>query len=499
MFKISFSLTNTIATLLLHTPITKHNYPWFTQHNIYYLFVFIAFFWCTMKSFDVFYFVWYDFDPTTLKASFFYSFDKCVDFVETIDFSSQELTPITHIDSETIATLLFHLSLALGISYYKLFPTKSMIVEHGQLTEDQQQFWKTFYTQWLGEFFYTNTISPHWRINFVNGNIPTPQKQFSPTSETPMIALGWGKDSLVSVELIKQLSIPFYTSTFGKDYHLHKVVNAAIHTPRLVIQRTIDPKLFDMNAQWYYNGHVPISGIIAFVLITASYLYNYKYIIMSNEKSANEGNTVLDDLDINHQWSKSYQFESDISQYIKTYISPDLHYFSLLRGMYELKIAKLFSKHRHYFELFSSCNNNFKLIESNKTTSHRRCGICPKCAFVYTTLRPFISKEDTQTIFGQELYENSTLLPLYKNLLGIDGIKPFECVGTNEEVVYAMYLYYTQIHHNTPLPPIMDFFATTILPTLSSAYLLTLEKKLFATTKDNTNIPPPFASLLFDY
>ena len=82
------------------------------------------------------------------------------------------------------------------------------------------------------------------------------------------------------------------------------------------MQRMMDPKLFDMNQQGYYNGHVPISGVIAFVLVTAAYLYDYTYIIMSNEKSANEGNTVLDGIEINHQRSKSYEFESDFNEYI---------------------------------------------------------------------------------------------------------------------------------------------------------------------------------------
>lgn len=198
----------------------------------------------------------------------------------------------------------------------------------------------------------------------------------------------------------------------------------------------MDPQLFAMNTQGYYNGHVPISGIIAFVLVTAAYLYDYSAIIMSNEKSANEGNTVLDEIEINHQRSKSYQFESDFSQYIKKYLSPNLVYFSLLRGMYEINIAKLFAQYSEYFDVFSSCNTNFKIIESNKTTNHRWCGVCPKCAFVYTILRPFLSDSETQRVFGQELYTNPALIPLYKELLGIDGIKPFECVGTNEEVLY---------------------------------------------------------------
>ncbi len=449
-----------------------------------------------MKAFQTFYFTWYTFDPKSLKASFFYSFDKEVSFTETIDFACPGFQPINDLDPEVIHTLLFHLSLALGISYYKLYPTKDLVIETGSLNEDQRIFWKTFYTQWLGEFFFRNQISPKELLNFVNGTLPAPQKLFSCSSNTPMIALGWGKDSIVSVELIKKLNIPFYTSTFGKDYYLHQVVGEKIWAPRLLMQRTMDPQLFAMNEQGYYNGHVPISGIIAFVLTTAAYLYDYRYIIMSNEKSANEGNTFMDGIEINHQRSKSYQFESDFSLYLKRYISPDLVYFSLLRGMYELMIARLFSKYPQYFTTFSSCNNNFKIIEKNKTTDHRRCGHCPKCAFVYSTLRPFISDEDTQKIFGQELYDNAGLIPLYKELLGIDGIKPFECVGTNEEVTYAMYLHYENIKTRSELPPIMEFFKRTVLPTLSSDDLIALKEKLLRRYQEETNIPQIFHAIL---
>ncbi|MFA7298410.1 MAG: hypothetical protein WC010_02070 [Candidatus Absconditabacterales bacterium] len=449
-----------------------------------------------MKPFQTFYFTGYTFDAKTLKASFSYSFDHETDFTETIDFACPEFKVISPIDPEIIHTLLFHLSLAIGISYYKLYPTKDLVIETGSLDENQQKFWKNFYTQGLGEFFYTNKLSPKEFINFVNGDKEVPHTFFSSNSNIPMIALGGGKDSLVSIEAIKKLHIPFYTSTFGKDYYLHKVVGDAIGAPRLLMKREMDPKLFEMNKQGYYNGHVPISGVIAFVLVTAAYLYNYRYIIMSNEKSANEGNTFLDGIEINHQRSKSYEFESDFNKYIGKYLSPNLEYFSLLRGMYEIKIAKVFSQYSQYFGSFSSCNNNFKIIENNKTTEHRRCGVCPKCAFVYTTLRPFLNDEEVQKIFSQELYENKELTPLYKELLGIDGIKPFECIGTHEEVAYAMYLYYEKIKNNSQISPIMELFKDKILPTLSVNDLLMIEKKLFTTYTDETNIPTKFQTIL---
>jgi len=449
-----------------------------------------------MKPFQTFYFTWYTFDAKTLKASFSYSFDHETDFTETIDFACPEFKVISPIDPEIIHTLLFHLSLAIGISYYKLYPTKDLVIETWSLDENQQKFWKNFYTQGLWEFFYTNKLSPKEFINFVNWDKEVPHTFFSSNSNIPMIALWWGKDSLVSIEAIKKLHIPFYTSTFGKDYYLHKVVGDAIGAPRLLMKREMDPKLFEMNKQWYYNGHVPISGVIAFVLVTAAYLYNYRYIIMSNEKSANEGNTFLDGIEINHQRSKSYEFESDFNKYIWKYLSPNLEYFSLLRGMYEIKIAKVFSQYSQYFWSFSSCNNNFKIIENNKTTEHRRCGVCPKCAFVYTTLRPFLNDEEVQKIFSQELYENKELTPLYKELLGIDGIKPFECIGTHEEVAYAMYLYYEKIKNNSQISPIMELFKDKILPTLSVNDLLMIEKKLFTTYTDETNIPTKFQTIL---
>lgn len=163
--------------------------------------------------------------------------------------------------------------------------------------------------------------------------------------------------------------------------------------------------------------------------------------------------------------------------------------------MYELKIAEIFAKYPQYFSTFSSCNNNFKVIESHKTTDQRRCGVCPKCAFVYSILRPFIDDASAIAIFGQELYQNDSLLPMYKELLGISGIKPFECVGTNEEVTYAMYLYYEKIKHNLLIPPIMEFFKTSVLPNISADDLLIFKKKLLTRTTENTNIPPYFSPI----
>jgi hypothetical protein len=314
---------------------------------------------------------------------------------------------------------------------------------------------------------------------------------------------------------MKKTGIPFDTCTFVKDNPLYEQVNAIIGTPRLFISRKMDPLLFKMNTESYYNGHVPISGIIAFTLTVVAYLYDYKYLVMSNEKSANEGNTEMDGMVINHQRSKSLEFEKTFDEYVHKYISPDVEYFSLLRGMYEVRIAQEFAKYPQYFTTFSSCNANFKILaplrkgeaeleaKQGDLSPHSklRCGKCPKCVFVYTMLRPRITHEQTLQIFGKELYEDASLESVFKELLGISGIKPFECVGTNEEMILAMRKFYQQ--HYAPLRkgecpgtgpggfvkqefPIIQLFQSQVLPKMSQSDFFALEKKLMKIyTEDN--------------
>lgn len=462
-----------------------------------------------MQSFSVFCIESFSFDTKTLIASFDYSFDHTVRFQEQINFSCPNFTPLASLDPLILDNLLFHLSLAIGISYYKLSPTAEIHIYSGHIKENQMAFWRSFYINGLWEYFFRNQISPTGLVHFVNQSpaedFPFLHSRFPCHHTQAMVAIWWGKDSLVSIEFLKKANVPFFTCTFGKDYRLHNNVSEKIGVARLVINRTMDPLLFKMNEEGYYNGHVPISGIIAFVLTTAAYLYDYRYIVMSNEKSADEGNTEMDGVIINHQWSKSFEFEELFSQYLHNYISPDLDYFSLLRSMYEIKIAEFFSRYPQYFDVFSSCNTNFKVntdsdqhVWSSDYDNQRRCGKCPKCAFVYTVLRPFISKEDTQLIFGKELFEDESLAPIFEALLGISGIKPFECVGTNEEMVLAMkksYDLWTQTYQED-LPAILNIFVDKILPQMQIRDFISLEKKLM-TIGDQDLVPPEIRPALF--
>jgi hypothetical protein len=55
-------------------------------------------------------------------------------------------------------------------------------------------------------------------------------------------------------------------------------------------------------------------------------------------------------------------------------------------------------------------------------------------------MRAFLPAEEVNEVFGRNLFADETLLPLFRELLGIEGCKPFECVGTNEEMAVALKL-----------------------------------------------------------
>ena len=181
---------------------------------------------------------------------------------------------------------------------------------------------------------------------------------------------------------------------------------------------------------------------MAFLTYLISYLNNKRYIVLSNESSANESN--VRGLKVNHQYSKSYEFENDFNNYTDKYFNIDIKYFSFLRPLYEIQIAKLFSKYDKYHKVFKSCNVGSKNSEWNW------CLNCPKCLFVYIILSPFLYKEKLINIFGEDLYNNEDLLQTFIDLTGNSENKPFECVGTYDEVNYALSLTIKNIEGELP-------------------------------------------------
>ena len=337
------------------------------------------------------------------------------------------------IDSFT-KNLIFHIGLVELVSYWKATCSKNVIIKAGYINKEQIEFFKKLYFYGLGELFYTNGITPNYD-DFINikcelkeQNIEIPKY----VGNGNLIPIGGGKDSNVTLEIMKsdfEDNLCFIINP--KQVTLSCAQTAGYSNEKIVtVKRTIDKNLIELNKQGFINGHTPFSALVAFLSYFNAYITGKKYILLSNESSANESN--VDGTKINHQYSKTYEFECDFNEYTKKYFKIDIKYFSLLRPLSEYQIAMLFSNYEKYHEIFKSCN-----VGSKKEPWHRCCS-CPKCLFVYIILSPFLYKEKLIRIFGEDLFEKEDLLDIFIELTGYGKTKPFECVGTYEEVRYAI-------------------------------------------------------------
>lgn len=357
-----------------------------------------------------------------------------------------------HIGSTLYQNLLFQIGLIELVSYWKAACAPKVIIAGRKLSKDQINWWKNVYYQGLGEFFYTNQIESDFQrfMQIESEGEVFPIQQIT-LDETVIVPVGGGKDSVVTLELLSATMKvrPFIMNPRGATLECVRVAGFG-DDGFIEVTRRLDPMLLEMNKQGFLNGHTPFSAMLAFYSLLVSAISGHRHIALSNESSANEPTVV--GTDVNHQYSKSFAFESDFRKYVQQYISPDFNYFSFLRPLNELQIAQRFAEQVKYYPVFKSCN------AGSKTDSW--CCSCPKCLFAFTILSPFIPMIELTHIFGKNLFEKPQMLGYLKELTGIAEIKPFECVGTIDEVNAALHLYLSK-HKHEKQPLLIDYYSNT--------------------------------------
>ena len=349
-------------------------------------------------------------------------------------------------EDKLMQEMIFSLGMVELVSYWKITCSPQVILEVGSLNEEQIAWWKDLYFNGLGEFFYVNQIWEAKPQGFMNLVCRKPEEasclkaeekgSFSGNTLTPeakkgvLVPIGGGKDSAVTLELLRDGGYPVYGYIINpRGATIHTTEAAGLDGAHVItVKRTLDPAMLELNKQGFLNGHTPFSALVAFSSIIAARIMGLSYIALSNESSANES-TVLGST-VNHQYSKSFQFEKDFNRYEERYLPGSALYFSMLRPLSEFQIAGYFAKKKQYHSIFRSCN------VGSKTDSW--CGRCPKCLFVYLILSPFLSRQEVRDIFGRDMLEDGEMKPLLKQLTGVSQEKPFECVGSRDEVNAAI-------------------------------------------------------------
>ena len=382
--------------------------------------------------------------PTFIYESYDVQFDKEFLYIK-YHFNIPGLTKFTpeikisreYIRNDVVLSyvnyLVFQIGLIELISYVKCTCSKDIVIECDYINEEQISFLKKLYYNGLGEFLYTNGINVSedelFNITCTHEKKELPHIEYNGVGN--LISVGGGKDSCVSLEILKNEENNSCFIINPKTPSLETAYAAGYSDKDILkVERILDRKIVELNKEGYLNGHTPFSSIVAFISYLCAYLNGKKNIILSNESSANEPTVI--GTNINHQYSKTYEFEKDFMDYMNKFIKLDIKYFSLLRGLSEMSIAKLFSKYKHFHKAFKSCNLG------SKEKEWIWCCNCPKCLFVYIILSPYLTYEERIEIFKEDLYERKDLLETFIEIVGYSETKPFECVGTYSEARYAV-------------------------------------------------------------
>jgi hypothetical protein len=377
-----------------------------------------------------------------------YAFDDGEELVETIRFPQAPALPAERRAAFDAALKLLHL--VAGVSYYKAGVPPKIELADGPLDDATADLLDALYLHGLAEFAYRNGLDLRGRISFPrSATSPSPLGgegrgegaglPKAPSLNLPrrtLVPIGGGKDSLVAVEAIKSIGGEA-TAVWVGNSALIAACAERTGLPTLNIQRELAPGLFEMNRLGAWNGHIPVTAVNSAILAVAAILYGYDSITFANERSASAATLEYDGQQVNHQWSKSLAFETLLGDWLHTHVAADLDYCSLLRPYSELAITRAFAKLTPYFDVFSSCNRNFKLLGPKPVD--RWCGQCPKCHFVFLALAPFLPKPRLLSIFGRNLLDDENQAAGFDALLEYQDHKPFECVGEGAEARAALY------------------------------------------------------------
>ena len=301
-------------------------------------------------------------------ATLVYAFDDGPELIERIVFPDAPDLPAERRFAFEAALDLLHL--VAGVSYYKAGVPGTIVVDAGPLDDATADLLDTLYVHGLGEFAYHNRLDLAGRIRFPRG-AATPAR--APAIGLParsLVPVGGGKDSLVTVELLKTLAEDSTAAWVGNSPLIAACV-ARTGLPGLNIERHLAPQLFDYNKAGAWNGHIPVTAINSAILGLAAVLYGYDAVVFSNERSASSATLEYLGQPVNHQWSKGWEFERRFAAYLRSHVAADLAYCSLLRPLSELAVTKLFARQTRYDDVFSSCNRNFRITLFPYTTLFR--------------------------------------------------------------------------------------------------------------------------------
>ncbi|GLY31716.1 hypothetical protein [Kineosporia sp. NBRC 101731] len=348
-------------------------------------------------------------------------------FEPSITLSGLEAHELTRANEDPARELLRALAVVEAFSYWKAFCSPELVIPG---SGSRLTWWNDFWAPALGEFFYRNDIdftAPDFLTLRATGpDDPAPRARAVEAPAAPaLVMFSGGKDSL-ALALTTRHAMPIdvflYNPTPGQ-----LALTGTLRPGRVItLERRILPDLLRLNAQGHPNGHTPYSAYLAFAAMLAGYLRGNSLVLAGNSRSDDEPNiSAYRGRPVNHQWTKTYEFEANLADYRHRWVPAAPPYASPLRPLLELQIVSLLTDDVDAYLRTASCN---------QAKSTGWCRACAKCAWVFLATSVLFGHDLAVAKLGGDLLEDRSLSGLYERMAGLHGTKPFECTGSEDEV-----------------------------------------------------------------
>ena len=374
-------------------------------------------------------------------------------FAPSVDIAGFRPDEAARVSAPTARRIIRALAIVEALSYWKAFCSPVIEVALPPVDPAETSWWESFWPRAMGEFFYRNGIeftSP----GFLRITAPVSPAQAAETADRvagsragapPLVMFSGGKDSLALTYAIRDAAATatdffLYNPTEGQ----RDLAESLADSGRIIeVRRQVLPELLALNASGHPNGHTPYSAYLALAALLAGYLRGNPMVLAGNSRSDDEPNVgSYLGMPINHQWTKSHEFEAALGAYRNRWLPGAPLYSSPLRPLLELQIIRSLEPHIDAYLKTASCN---------KTKGVGWCRKCAKCAWVFLATSSLFGHDVAVSKAGGDLFADPELSGVYEAMAGLPGAgdKPFECTGTEEEVRSA-----TQAagQHGTDLP-----------------------------------------------
>ena len=370
----------------------------------------------------------------TLRLTFRFTTGQTT-FSPTADITGLRPDEAARTSTPTAQRLIRAMAIVEAFSYWKAYCSPVIDIAPPPADPGETAWWETFWPQGMGEFFYRNgidyTVPGFLRITAQPGPAPAPGSHApgSHGSAPPMVMFSGGKDSLALTYAIRDGATDFFL--YNPTSAQRTLAESLADGGRIIeAHRQILPELLALNATGHPNGHTPYSAYLALAALLAGYLRGTTTVAAGNSRSDDEPNvSSYHGQPVNHQWTKSYEYEAALGRYRDQWLPGAPTYSSPLRPLYELQIIRTLTPHLDAYLQTASCN---------RTKGNGWCRTCAKCAWVFLATSALFGHELAVRKAGGDMFANPELSPLYEAMAGLSGDKPFECTGTEEEVRSAI-------------------------------------------------------------